>query len=213
MVETTFSLKKPHIIVLGNEKGGTGKSTISMHLIVHLIRLGYKVGSLDADARQGTLTRYLENRQNSIEKIHKNLPISVHFPLARTTFDTREEAEADESERFQTCLAKLSDKDFIVIDTPGTDNFLSRLVHSHADTLITPLNDSLIDFDMLGRVNFDRQIEKPSTYAEMIWDQRKHRLMRDGGKIDWIVCAPLKQFNGTQQGRDAKSFDAAITAD
>ena len=187
MAETASSLKKPHIIVLGNEKGGTGKSTISMHLIVHLMRLGYKVGSLDADARQGTLTRYLENRQNSIDKIHKNLPISEHIPLTRTTFDTREEAEANERKRFENCLAKLADKDFIVIDTPGTDNFLSRLVHSHADTLITPLNDSLIDFDMLGRVNFDRQIEKPSTYAEMIWDQRKHRLMRDGGKIDWIV--------------------------
>ncbi|MGI4851299.1 MAG: division plane positioning ATPase MipZ [Janthinobacterium lividum] len=185
MLASTF--KKPHIIVLGNEKGGTGKSTISMHLIVHLIRLGYSVGSIDADARQGTLTRYLENRQQSINKIHKNLPISEHFPLTRADFNMREEAEADERKRLQECLEKLSNKDFIVIDTPGTDNFLSRLVHSHADTLITPLNDSLIDFDMLGRVNFERQIEKPSTYAEMIWDQRKHRLMRDGGKIDWIV--------------------------
>lgn len=185
MLASTF--KKPHIIVLGNEKGGTGKSTISMHLIVHLIRIGYSVGSIDADARQGTLTRYLENRQQSIHKIHKNLPISEHFSLTRADFNMREEAEADERKRLQDCFEKLSNKDFIVIDTPGTDNFLSRLVHSHADTLITPLNDSLIDFDMLGRVNFERQIEKPSTYAEMIWDQRKHRLMRDGGKIDWIV--------------------------
>ena len=187
MLETTAPLKKPYIIVLGNEKGGTGKSTISIHLIVHLLRLGYHVGSIDADARQGTLTRYLENRHNAIERIHKNLPISEHYPLMKSTFEIREEAENDEKKRLEACFVKLASKDFIVIDTPGTDNFLSRLVHSYADTLITPLNDSLIDFDMLGRVDFDRKIQKPSTYTEMIWDQRKHRLMRDGGTIDWIV--------------------------
>ena len=158
-----------------------------MHVIIHLLRLGYTVGSVDVDARQGTLTRYLENRRNSIEKIHKQLPISEHYALNKSSEERREEAEIEEKNRFQDCLMKLNSKDFILVDTPGTDSFLSRLAHSYADTLITPLNDSLIDFDMLGRVNLDREIEKPSTYAEMVWDQRKHRLIRDGGKIDWII--------------------------
>ena len=58
-------LKKimPHIIVFGNEKGGTGKSTIGMHVIVYLLKMGMKVASIDLDARQGTLTRYIENRK------------------------------------------------------------------------------------------------------------------------------------------------------
>jgi len=51
-----------HVIVLGNEKGGSGKSTTAMHLAVHLVRQGYRVGCLDLDARQGTLRRYIKNR-------------------------------------------------------------------------------------------------------------------------------------------------------
>lgn len=178
----------PYIIVLGNEKGGTGKSTISMHLIVHLLRSGYQVGSIDVDARQGTLSRYLENRASFIKRAQKELPISTHQPLIRSQFQDYKEAEQDEINRFQQTLEAMHDKHFIVIDTPGTDSFLSRLVHSYADTLITPLNDSFIDLDMLARVNAERrEIERPSTYAEMVWHQKKTRIMRDGGKSDWIV--------------------------
>ena len=73
--------QKPHIIVLGNEKGGTGKSTVSMHVIVSLLRMGFSVGSIDVDARQGTLTRYIENRKATSDKMTKPLPLSEHIPL------------------------------------------------------------------------------------------------------------------------------------
>jgi chromosome partitioning protein len=180
--------KKPYLIVLGNEKGGTGKSTVSMHLISHLLELGYGVGSIDVDARQGTLSRYLENRKAYINKTGSPLLISAHCPILRSAADTQKAAEQEETTAFQECLKRFSDMDFIVIDTPGTDSFLSRLAHSYADTLITPLNDSFIDLDMLARVTFEkREIEKPSTYAEMVWEQKKHRIMREGGKFDWVV--------------------------
>lgn len=178
----------PYVIVLGNEKGGTGKSTVSMHLIIHLLRLGYDVGSIDVDARQGTLSRYIENRHLYMENKGLKLPAPMHFPIFKSTQTDLVAAEADERARFEDAMCKLASKDFIVIDTPGSDSILSRIAHAFADTLITPLNDSFIDLDMLARVHpLTREITGPSTYAEMVWDQKKRRLIRDGGKSDWIV--------------------------
>ncbi len=180
---------KPYIIVLGNEKGGTGKSTLSMHLITHLLRLGFQVGSIDVDARQGTLTRYFDNRKHTNESRKSSLPMPEHLPLFKSDLVNTQEAEAEETARFDQGLQQLRDKDFIIIDTPGSDSFLSRLAHSYANTLITPLNDSFIDLDMLARINSQTgEIIRPSTYAEMVWEQKKRRLMRGGdANFDWIV--------------------------
>lgn len=182
---TTF--QKPYIIVLGNEKGGTGKSTLSMHIITHLLQLQFKVGSIDVDARQGTLTRYIENRCHTVKTKGIDLLLSQHYSLFKSTHENQSEAEADETERFSKIIHDLSACDFIVIDTPGSDSFLSRLAHSYAHTLITPLNDSFIDLDMLARGD-SGDVFKPSTYSEMVWDQKKRRLMRgDRTVFDWIV--------------------------
>lgn len=180
--------EKGFVIVLGNEKGGTGKSTVSMHLIVHLLRLGFTVGSIDCDARQGTLTRYVENRR-AYQAAHKvDLPFPDHHPLIRSENPQQEEAEKEDKENFLACLEKLKDKNCIVIDTPGTDTYLSRLAHSYADLLITPLNDSFIDLDMIGRVEAETgNIQRPSTYAEMVWEQKKARALRRDPAFDWIV--------------------------
>ena len=114
--------KKPYVIVLGNEKGGTGKSTLSMHLITYLSRQNLSVGSIDVDAHQGTLTRYLENRAQTIGTQKINLPMPDHHPLLRSNESVREDAEKDEETRLMDCLEMLNDKDFIVIDTPGSDS-------------------------------------------------------------------------------------------
>lgn len=179
---------KPHIIVTGNEKGGTGKSTVTMHLISALLWQGAKVGSIDVDARQGTLSRYVENRMNKIKAANLELPTSQHIPVFRSTIGNVTAAQDEEQTKFCQALESLKDCDFIVVDTPGSDMYLSRLAHSYADTLVTPLNDSFIDLDMLVRVTPDSlDILRPSTYSEMVWDQKKQRAMRDGGKMDWIV--------------------------
>lgn len=178
----------PYIIVLGNEKGGTGKSTVAMHIITSLLRQGYNVGSIDVDARQGTLSRYVENRTLRKAAKQQDLPLPEHIPLFKSDLSEREQAEEDEKNRVNEALEKLWEKDYIVIDTPGSDTHLSRLAHSYADTLITPLNDSFIDLDMLVRVNADSlNILKPSTYSEMVWEQKKQKAIRGGGSIDWIV--------------------------
>ncbi len=181
--------KNPYVVVLGNEKGGTGKSTAAMHIITSLLRQGHKVGSIDIDARQGTLTRYIENRRNRIKiKPEENLIVSNHYPLFKSDANSLEEAKSDEESRFKIIIDNLKDCDYIVIDTPGSDSYLSRLAHSFANTLITPLNDSFIDLDMLAILNSENlEIVKPSTYAEMVWEQKKQRAIRDRGSIDWIV--------------------------
>ncbi|HLD95854.1 MAG TPA: division plane positioning ATPase MipZ [Alphaproteobacteria bacterium] len=180
-------LKKPYIIVLGNEKGGTGKSTVAMHLIVSLLRNSYKVATLDVDARQGTLTRYIENRKTRKDSLNENLLLPHHNALFKSTLPVVADANAQEKENFLNVLESCKGYDFFLIDTPGSDTHLSRFVHSYADTLITPLNDSFIDLDMLVRVNSNYTILKPSTYAEMVWDQKKERAMRGQKATDWIV--------------------------
>ncbi len=178
-----------HVIVVGCEKGGSGKSTTSMHLIVALLRLGYRVGTIDLDARQWTLTRYLSNRATSVQRDHMTLPMPRHFFLAPSEKVNREEAQAEDRIRFEAILGKLTrESDYVVVDCAGTDSNLARLAHSFADTLVTPVNDSFIDLDVVAHVDGRTgEILRPSVYAEMVWEQRKVRAKRDGGSIDWIV--------------------------
>lgn len=177
----------PHIIVLGNEKGGTGKSTVAMHILTGLLEKNYKVGSIDVDARQGTLTRYIENRKYRKEKTGIDFKIPDHTPILKSNDDSIKNAQEKDCSNLLNTLESYKDMDFILIDTPGNDTHLSRLSHSHADTLVTPLNDSFIDLDMLVRVNSEYTILKPSIYSEMVWEQRKQRAIRGGKPIDWIV--------------------------
>ncbi len=198
MSETTFptlegndnpAAKNGHVIVLGNEKGGCGKTTTAMHLMVSLMRLGFVVGSIDIDARQRSLSRYLENRRQTALKEGVTLPQPQHVVVTRSPFNIVQEAEEDENERFSQALNRLkAANDFIIIDSPGSDTYLARLAHSHADTVITPINDSFVDLDVLATVDGQTmKIIKPSIYSEMMWEQKLQRAKRDGGSIEWIV--------------------------
>lgn len=178
-----------HIIVVGNEKGGAGKTTTSMHLIASLLYLGFKVASIDTDFRQQSLSRYLENRENTIKKQNLNIPTSKHYIMRPSSKPIISERDDEENALFLEILeqAKMN-ADFIVIDTPGSCNFVSKLVHSYADTIVTPINDSFVDLDVLAKVGGDSlKIERPSIYSQMIWEQKMQRANRDKGFIQWIV--------------------------
>lgn len=180
--------RRPHVIVLGNEKGGSGKSTTAMHLIVSLLHDGHRVGSIDLDARQGSLTRYFENRRKTASQMLVPLPLPLHVPILRSQADSATVARREDETKMAQALQELDACDYIVIDTPGADTSLSRLGHTLADTLITPVNDSFLDLDLLGRIDTDgAKILKPSVYAEMVWEQRKTRAIYGGKPIDWIV--------------------------
>ncbi|GAB4576925.1 MAG: division plane positioning ATPase MipZ [Rhodothalassiaceae bacterium] len=178
-----------HIIVLGNEKGGSGKSTTAMHLITALLYEGRSVAAIDLDSRQKSLARYMENRQAFNARKGIALPMPDIEVIPRSDARSRDEAEAEERETFERLLGRMRTAyDVLVIDSPGSDTWLSRLAHASADTIVTPLNDSFVDLDLLARVNAETyEIEKPSHYAEMVWEARKHRALRDRGQIDWIV--------------------------
>ncbi|WP_416897507.1 MAG: division plane positioning ATPase MipZ [Minwuia sp.] len=172
-----------HAIVVGNEKGGTGKSTTAMHIIVSLVRDGRRVGAIDLDARQGTLSRYFSNRARTAVRRGVRLPmpeIAAVQPTDNPDADTR---------KLMAILENFAPRlEFVVMDCPGHDNPLSRLAHNFADTLITPMNDSFVDLDNLADVDPETfEVLKPSRYAETVWEERKRRMLRDRGSVDWIV--------------------------
>ena len=92
-------------------------------------------------------------------------------------------------EDFENLVKQLNDKyDFIVIDTPGNDNILNRHAHFLADTIITPINDSFLDVDLLGKVDSkDYTKAIPSVYSAMVWEQKKNKALKRKEEISWVV--------------------------
>ena len=178
-----------HVIVVGNEKGGTGKSTLAMHLTVALMNFGQRVATIDLDSRQKTFTHYVENRHGWAKRCGGRLKVPTHFCVSSGSTRRLDENEAIEFTRFSDALASIERAyDFVVVDTPGTDNHLTRLAHSLADTLITPINDSYVDFDVLGRVDpATFAVTGESHYAKMVREARLQRRLVDGARMDWVV--------------------------
>ena len=178
-----------HVIVIGNEKGGTGKSTLAMHLTVALMNFGQRVATIDVDSRQKTFTHYVENRRSWAKRRGGGLKIPSHFCVSSGTTRKLDENEAIEFTRFADALATIERAyDFVVIDTPGTDNHLTRLAHSMADTLVTPINDSYVDFDVLGQVDpATFTVTGESHYAKMVREARLQRRLVDGARLDWVI--------------------------
>ena len=172
----------PTVILFGNEKGGTGKSTLAMHLAVLLLNRGFMVATVDLDSRQGTFTRYTGNRAAYAARYGGNILLSTHHIVSPSM--TPEEGKLE----FNKVLDELAGYDIAIIDTPGHDSALSHFAHSYADVIVTPINDSLIDIDVLGVVDPIKQtVLRPSHYAERIWKARQEKARRCGSSIDWIV--------------------------
>lgn len=198
-----------HIIVVGNEKGGSGKSTTAMHLATALIRMGHRVGAIDLDLRQRSLGRYLENRRAEIAASGIDLPMPDFRPLPRIDESTKEPNEDPDDRDLREAAAALEGRaDFLVIDCPGSHTRLSQIAHSMADTLVTPMNDSFVDFDLLARIDgaADR-IVGPSVYSEMVWTARQMRARAGLDPIDWIV---IRNRLGPQQMHNKRRMGDAL---
>jgi chromosome partitioning protein len=181
--------KDAHLIVLGNEKGGTGKSTLAMHIVVGLLDAGKKVAVIDLDARQKSVARYLQNRQTFMANGGSKVAMPEFTVVAQSNVGLIKEREKEDQKSLQKALGLYKKNvDFIVLDCPGNDTYLSRLAHALADTLVTPLNDSFIDLDLLGEVSASNfQVKKLSFYSEMVWDSRKYRSASGKPPMDWVV--------------------------
>lgn len=168
------------IIVLANEKGGTGKSTLAMHLIVALLRSGKKVASFDLDARQGTLTRYLQNRD---EFMHVN---GIVLPCPTHTCWTEDKSKIFSLEGQ---INKIKEEfDVIVIDTPGSYAQTVIDAMTLSDVVLTPINDSLVDLDVLAHIDGDTlKIKGPSQYAQAVWTARQQRMLEKRPPLNWLV--------------------------
>ncbi len=197
-----------HRIVFANEKGGTGKSTTAVHIAIALAYQGAKVAAVDLDPRQRTLHRYLENRAETERRRGIQLP-GARFAVFQG--ETIEELDALSQEMGEGM-------DFLLFDTPGRDDPFARYAATSADTLVTPLNDSFVDFDLIGQVDAETfKVRRLSFYAELIWEARKKRAMTTirereatgaGREMDWVV---VRNRTGYTEARNMKRLDGALT--
>src|SRR5690348_148396 len=205
----------PHVVVIGNQKGGSGKSTFAMHIIVALLKAGKRVACFDLDLNQQTLTRYLANRREWDRKHGRKLELPDYYPvkerdaygtarslkqfIAQLRKDGRDKGDfIDTSSLSHNAdlrqfisqlkeIGRADTHDFVVIDTPSGVQHLSLIAHGMADTLITPINDSLIDLDVLVAMEQSDLEPQPSVYAKMVWRALEARRKVTGRTTDWIV--------------------------
>jgi chromosome partitioning protein len=201
-IENTTRAPSARVIVVGNEKGGSGKSTVAMHVAVALTKSGQGVATIDLDTRQKSFTHYVDNRRAWAKQASRNLDIPEHFCFGNLNYPSADE-EAAGCKALEDTVDTLADRyGVVVIDTPGHDSYLSRHAHSLADILITPLNDSFVDLDVLGSVCPETsRVTGVSHYAQMVEDARGHRRVRDAGTIDWIVLRNRLSSIGSRNKR------------
>ena len=199
-----------HVVVLGNEKGGSGKSTTALHIAVALMKAGQRVATIDLDGRQKSFTHYIENRRAWGERARVKLELPTHYCVTRGESSSLDANEAKEFAAFSAAIAAVEHShDVVVIDTPGNDTYLMRLAPSMADTLVTPLNDSFLDFDVLAQIDATNfTVNGESHYSEMVREARRQRRLVDGCLTDWVV---VRNRLATLTSRNKKLVGEGLT--
>ena len=200
-------MAQPKVIVIGNEKGGAGKSTLAIHLATGLLHGGASVSIIDLDIRQQSLGHFFANRRAWLKANGQSAPMPTEHVLEAKLASQPEEVVVT---RFQAALEEASRSDFVLIDTPGADTALSRAAHGRADLIVTPMNDSFVDFDTLGVVDpVTLELKRPSLYSETVWNSRKQRAMETGQSIDWVV---LRNRLAPTEARNRRRVDDRVQA-
>lgn len=196
------------VLVFGNQKGGSGKSTLAMHCAIGLLRLGFKVGTIDLDGQQASLSRYLKNRFAKAGQIGVDLPSPTHIRLYGSEKKDFNESRMEEGYMLTEAINELQDThDFIIIDTAGQQGYIYDLAHSFANTIITPINDSFIDLDVIADIDpTTMRIKGPSQYAAMVWKQRQNRLSRRGGPTEWIILRNRMARDEAERSQDIEKL-------
>jgi chromosome partitioning protein len=201
--------QRARCIVVGNEKGGSGKSTTVINLIFGLMDRGHNVVCVDLDFRQQTLSRFLECRTAYGEATGQQLHMPDLRRFSPSALGAVATARGAELSRFDTFMKGFPGAaDYVVIDTPGNDTILGAHAHSHADVLVTPINDSFIDLDVIARLSpLDLHVTGPGHYTESVWEQRALKQARDKSDTDWIV---LRNRLGALESNNKRSMDTVM---
>lgn len=167
-----------HVIVFANEKGGVGKSTFAFHCCIALCNAGHKVAAVDLDSRQQTLSRALENREGTGRRLKVKLPRPRHVTLGHQTGASLTQE-----------IARIgSDADYIIIDAPGHDSPMARHVIAMADTLVTPVNGSFVDLDLLGQFDpVSMNLKRFGNFSRLVQELREVRDFQQKPPVDWVV--------------------------
>ncbi len=187
-----------HVIVFANEKGGVGKSTLAFHASVALCGAGAKVAVIDLDRRQQSLGRALENRETTARCLQVDLPSPQHLIL-----------QQQNGAQLSQEVARIGwECDFVVIDVAGHDSAVARYAIAMADTLVTPVNSSFVDLDLLGKFDpVTGRLKETGHFARLVDDLRNERLRLGMIPPDWIV---MKNRVRTAEKRQQIRIDAAL---
>ena len=198
------------MVVVGNEKGGSGKTTVAIHLVAGLMSAGLRVGAVDLDHRQKSFSHFFENRVRWAEREGRAYPLPKLAPVHASARETKTLAEGEEARRLAAAVAELSAEcDVIIIDCPGADTALGRAAHANASAIVTPMNDSFVDFDLLAGVDPETyEAKAPSIYAEFVWESRKRHMIEKRRTIDWLV---VRNRMSSTETRNQRRVSEALT--
>jgi len=204
-------MSQASVIVVGNEKGGAGKSTIAIHIVTGLLHAGASVAVLDLDLRQQSMGHFFAHRRAWLAAAGESAPMPIEASLGVDGRKLAAGPEAEAMARFEEAFGAAREQaDFVLIDTPGGDTAISRAAHGSANLIVTPMNDSFVDFDMLGVVDpVSLQLKRPSLYSETVWNSRKERARATGASIDWVV---LRNRLAPTEARNRKRLDERVNA-
>jgi chromosome partitioning protein len=204
-------MAKASVIVVGNEKGGAGKSTLAIHIATALLHGEAKVAVLDLDLRQQTVGHFFANRRAWLAANGAEAPMPIEHEISSGGDPLAKSPDEEQLARFEAAFAEVSEiADFVLIDTPGSDTAMSRAAHRRADLIVTPMNDSFVDFDMLGVVDpVTLDLKSHSLYAETVWGCRKDRATTERKQIDWVV---LRNRLAPTEARNRKRLDERVEA-
>ncbi|MCJ8324116.1 MAG: AAA family ATPase [Rhizobiales bacterium] len=198
------------VIVLGNEKGGTGKTTLAIHLLLGLQANGARVAAIDLDGRVGGFSRFLKNREAWAKNSRQNIYTPPFFTVSASQDNDINKREQEEFAGFAGAVEKLEHiSDYLILDLPSGDTYLGRLAHSMADILITPINDGFLDVNVLGDVdNVDYSVNGINPYGQYVMDCLARRKNIDGSGFDWLL---VKNRVSSLGAKHKQKVDKALT--
>ncbi len=175
-----------------------------MHVAVALAYRGAKVAAIDLDPRQRTLLPlFRKPRRNRNAGARSTLP-GAEFEVFDGGSPSRNSKHVAGSASANSPAA-----DFLIFDTPGRDDPLRPPCRDQADTLVTPMNDSFVDFDLIGQVDAETfKVRRLCFYAELIWEARKARARsKRRREMDWVV---VRNRTGHVEARNMRRIDQAL---